>query len=136
MLTNPCHCADDGGTGTYQARPNGTFEVFVYAGKDPLTGKERQRTGTARTRKEADQLRTRLLLDRFYAEVRKCGGRRAKPLAAMTVHQIHFIIRAALGLAAKVGVARPAPKHSSQTGQAVVSASYARRRPPHPCARA
>ncbi len=47
--------------GHIQQRQNGTFRVLVYAGKDPLTGKERRLTGTAPTRKEAEQLRTRLL---------------------------------------------------------------------------
>jgi integrase len=148
--------------GHIRQRSNGSYEVLVYAGKDPLTGKERRRTGTAHTRKEAEQLRTRLLseidqgrtgggskatlghvlerwletvdlelstrycyeqyiaskilpalgdvqarritvesLDRFYAELRKRGGARGQPLAAMTVRQIHFIIRAALNLAVK-----------------------------------
>ncbi|MGH3924049.1 MAG: hypothetical protein ACRDTT_14460 [Pseudonocardiaceae bacterium] len=35
--------------------------MLVYAGRDPLTGKERRRTATAYSRKEAEQLRTRLL---------------------------------------------------------------------------
>jgi hypothetical protein len=30
--------------------------VVVYTGRDPLTGKKRQKTGTARTRAEARQL--------------------------------------------------------------------------------
>lgn len=42
-------------------RSNGTYRVFVYAGCDPLTGKERRLTGTASTRKEAEKLRTQLL---------------------------------------------------------------------------
>lgn len=139
--------------------------MLVYAGRGPLTGKERRRTATARSRKEAEQLRTRLLseidqgraasggsratmtqllerwldtadlemttrhtyhgyssnkivpalgrvpvrkvdvetLDRFYAELRKRGGAQGQPLAAMTVRQVHFIVRAALGLAVKWG---------------------------------
>jgi integrase len=151
--------------GHIQQRDNGTFRVLVYAGRDPLTGKERRRTATAHSRKEAEQLRTRLLaeidqgrasgggsratvaqllerwletaelelttrytyegyinskiipalgrvpvrkvdvemLDRFYAELRKRGGSKGQPLAAMTVRQIHFILRAALGLAVKWG---------------------------------
>ncbi|MGH3927393.1 MAG: site-specific integrase, partial [Pseudonocardiaceae bacterium] len=47
--------------GHIRKRANGTYEVFIYAGRDPLTGKERRRTGTAKTRKEAEVLRTRLL---------------------------------------------------------------------------
>ncbi|HKE99037.1 MAG TPA: Arm DNA-binding domain-containing protein, partial [Actinomycetes bacterium] len=35
--------------------------VVVYAGRDPLTGKKRQKTGTARTRPEARELEARLL---------------------------------------------------------------------------
>jgi DNA replicative helicase MCM subunit Mcm2 (Cdc46/Mcm family) len=38
------------------------------------------------------------ILDRFYTELRKRGGAKGQPLAAMTVRQVHFIIRAALGL--------------------------------------
>jgi len=149
--------------GHIRQRANGSYEVFVYVGKDPLTGKERRRTGTARDRKGAEQLLTRLLseidkgratgggsrvttaqllerwletaelefttrytyeryisqkivpalgripvrkldvetLDRFYGELRKRGGVRGQGLAPMTVRQIHFILRAALGLAVK-----------------------------------
>jgi integrase len=43
------------------------------------------------------------MLDRFYAELRKRGGSKGQPLAAMTIRQIHFILRAALGLAVKWG---------------------------------
>ena len=42
-------------------------------------------------------------LDRFSTELRKRGGSRGQPLAAMTVRQVHFILRAALGLAVKWG---------------------------------
>ena len=35
--------------------------VVVYTGRDPLTGKKRQKTGTARTRAEARQLEARLI---------------------------------------------------------------------------
>ncbi|MGH8902541.1 MAG: hypothetical protein ACRDYA_12895 [Egibacteraceae bacterium] len=35
--------------------------MFVYAGQDPLTGKDRRLTGTAQTGKDAERLRTRLL---------------------------------------------------------------------------
>ena len=38
------------------------------------------------------------ILDRFYTELRKRGGAKGQPLAAMTVRQVHFTIRAALGL--------------------------------------
>jgi integrase len=150
--------------GYIRERPNGTFQVIVYAGKDPLTGKERRPTGTRATRREAEQLLTTLLaqvdtgrsrgskratvaevigawletsdhefttrntyegyikskilpalgnvqarkidvetLDRFYTELRKRGGRGGRPLAASTVRQIHFILRASLGLAVKWG---------------------------------
>jgi len=40
-------------------------------------------------------------LDRFYIELRKRGGRGGRPLAPSTVRQIHFILRASLGLAVK-----------------------------------
>jgi integrase len=144
-------------------RENGSYRVFVYAGRDPLTGKERRRTGSAPTKKEAEKLLTKLLgevdqgkrggskatvaevigrwletadhelltrrsheryiksiilpalghiqarkvdvemLDRFYAELRKRGGKRQQGLAGNTVRKVHFILRASLGLAVKWG---------------------------------
>jgi hypothetical protein len=42
-------------------RRNG-LQVQVYAGRDPLTGKKRQKTDTARTRAEARQLEARLII--------------------------------------------------------------------------
>ncbi len=47
--------------GHIQERENGTFRVLVYAGRDPLTGKERRLTGTRKTRREAEVLLTELL---------------------------------------------------------------------------
>lgn len=47
--------------GHIQRRDNGTYRMLVYAGRDPLTGKDRRLTGTTKTRKEAERLRTRLL---------------------------------------------------------------------------
>lgn len=151
------------GRGHIRQRANGSYEVFVYLGKDPLTGKERRRTGTAATHKAAEQLRTQFLsevdkgrvniskatlaellqrwldtadhefttrdgyqryiatkilpalgsvqvrkltvetLDHFYAELRKRGGTGGRPLAGSTVRKIHFILRAALGMAVKWG---------------------------------
>lgn len=38
-----------------------SFQVLVYAGVDPLTGKDARLSGTARTAREAEKLRTRLL---------------------------------------------------------------------------
>jgi hypothetical protein len=60
--------------GHIRQRSNGSYEVLVYAGKDPLTGKERRRTGTAHSRKEAEQLRTRLL-----SEIDKVQPSRRQP---------------------------------------------------------
>jgi integrase len=37
------------------------WQVIVHAGRDPLTGKRRNLTGTARTKREAQDLRARLL---------------------------------------------------------------------------
>jgi integrase len=42
-------------------RANGTYRVYVYAGKDPLTGKQRYLNGTAPTQKEAEKVCARLL---------------------------------------------------------------------------
>jgi hypothetical protein len=43
-------------------RQRGTaWQVIVHAGRDPLTGKRRNLTGTARTKREAQALRARLL---------------------------------------------------------------------------
>ncbi len=73
VLTDPCHRRQHG-QGT-----NGSFEVFVYAGRDPLTGKERRLTGTALTRKEAERLRTRLLGRLTRGEVAAVGVGRPWP---------------------------------------------------------
>ncbi|HEX4907127.1 MAG TPA: site-specific integrase, partial [Actinomycetes bacterium] len=37
------------------------WQVIVHAGRDPVTGKRRNLTGTARTKREAQALRARLL---------------------------------------------------------------------------
>jgi integrase len=42
-------------------RPNVTWRVIVSAGRDPITKRDRRLTGTAKTAKEAERLRTRLL---------------------------------------------------------------------------
>ncbi|MGH8931583.1 MAG: tyrosine-type recombinase/integrase [Egibacteraceae bacterium] len=135
----------------------------MYAGKDPLTGKQRYLNGTAATEKEAEKLRTQLLsqadagkrpstrrtvaeiieawlevaeleattrhsydayirrhilpalgklppkkvdveiLERFYARLRKAGGKGGRPMANSSVRQVHFILRSALGQAVKWG---------------------------------
>jgi integrase len=49
--------------GHIQRRSNGTYRVLVYAGKDPLTGKQRYLNGTAPTEKAAEKLRTKLLAE-------------------------------------------------------------------------
>lgn len=41
----------------------GSFRVKVFAGLDPLTGKRLYLTGTSRSRREAEKIRTRLLAD-------------------------------------------------------------------------
>jgi integrase len=46
--------------GHIQRRDNGTFRVFVEAGRDPFTHKRRKLTATARTRDEAERLLTKL----------------------------------------------------------------------------
>ena len=149
--------------GHVRERANGSFQVFVYAGRDPLTGKERRLTGTAATRKEAEKLRTELLaqvdagrrpaakrtvadvieawlevaelevttlhsyqsyirnqilptlghvpirkvgvevMERFYAQLRKSGGRGGRPMGNSSVRQVHFIMRSAFGQAVKWG---------------------------------
>jgi integrase len=48
-------------SGYIRQRGNGSYQVIVYAGQDPLAGKDRRLTGTAQTRKEVERLRTRLL---------------------------------------------------------------------------
>ncbi|MGH8905721.1 MAG: ABC transporter transmembrane domain-containing protein [Egibacteraceae bacterium] len=63
--------------GHIRQRANGSFEVFVCAGRDPLTGKERRLTGTALTRKEAERLRTRLLGEVDAGRSRGGGSRAA-----------------------------------------------------------
>lgn len=43
------------------------------------------------------------LLDRFYADLKRSGGKGGRPLAPATVRKVHVIIRRALGQAAKWG---------------------------------
>jgi integrase len=47
--------------GHIQQRGNGTWRVHVYAGRDPVTGTPQYLTGTAKTLREAERLRTKLL---------------------------------------------------------------------------
>jgi len=49
--------------------------VVVYAGRDPLTGKKRQKTGTARTRAEARQLEARLIQEAGTGQHRAAGNK-------------------------------------------------------------
>src|SRR4029453_14921121 len=92
------------------------WQVIVHAGRDPLTGKRQNLTGTARTKREAQALRARLLTqaaggrrrplppgrldaappDPFYTELRGRGGVGGRPMAPATVRQVHAILRRAL----------------------------------------
>jgi hypothetical protein len=47
--------------GHIRERSNGTFQVLVYAGLDPVTRKQRYLTGTTKTPREAEKLKTRLM---------------------------------------------------------------------------
>jgi integrase len=49
--------------------------VVVYAGRDPLTGKKRQKTGTAKTRAEARQLEARLIREAGTGQHRAAGNK-------------------------------------------------------------
>jgi integrase len=49
--------------------------VVVYAGRDPLTGKKRQKTGTARTRAEARHLEARLIHEAGTGQHRAAGNK-------------------------------------------------------------
>ena len=49
--------------------------VVVYTGRDPLTGKKRQKTGTARTRAEARQLEARLIREAGTGQHRAAGNK-------------------------------------------------------------
>jgi len=190
--------------GHVSRRPNGTWRVLIYAGRDPVTKKPIYLTATGKTEAEAERLRTKLLhqvdeqrtpntgttvghlldrffevadlemttrltyegytrrnirpalgdlplrkltadvLDRFYAQMRKHGGGpcqrcrsrartglptlrvgeryrlprdptdtpdrihttdcvKGRPLAPNSVRKIHFILRAALGMAVRWG---------------------------------
>jgi hypothetical protein len=51
------------GRGYIERRSNGTYRVFVEVGTDPFTRKRRRLTATARDRKEAERLRTKLLAE-------------------------------------------------------------------------
>jgi integrase len=54
--------------------------VVVYAGRDPLTGRKRQKTGTARTKAEARQLEARL--------IQEAGGGRHRTAGTRTVAEL------------------------------------------------
>src|SRR6266508_3924027 len=45
----------------YIRQRGNAWQVIVHAGHDPITGKRRNLTGTARTKREAQALRARLL---------------------------------------------------------------------------
>jgi hypothetical protein len=47
----------------------------VYAGRDPLTGKKRQKTGTAKTQAEARQLEARLIREAGMGQHRAAGNK-------------------------------------------------------------
>ena len=49
--------------------------VVVYTGRDPLTGKKRQKTGTAKTRAEARQLEARLIREAGTRQHRAAGNK-------------------------------------------------------------
>jgi hypothetical protein len=49
--------------------------VVVYAGKDPLTGRKRQKTGTAKTWDAARKLEAKLLLDSGSGKHKRAGNR-------------------------------------------------------------
>jgi integrase len=49
--------------------------VVAYTGRDPLTGKKRQKTGTARTRAEARQLEARLIREAGTGQHRAAGNK-------------------------------------------------------------
>jgi integrase len=48
------------GEGYIRQRGN-TWQVIVHAGRDPITGKRRNLTGTTRTKREAQALRAQLV---------------------------------------------------------------------------
>jgi Arm DNA-binding domain len=56
--------------------------VVVYTGRDPLTGKKRQKTGTARTRAEARQLEARLIREAGTGQHRAAGNKTVAELPA------------------------------------------------------
>ena len=49
--------------------------VVVYAGRDPLTGKKRQKTGTTKTRAEARQLEAKLIREAGTGQHRAAGNK-------------------------------------------------------------
>jgi integrase len=49
--------------------------VVVYTGRDPLTGKKRQKTGTAKTKAEARQLEAKLIREAGTGQHRAAGNK-------------------------------------------------------------
>ncbi|MGH8905732.1 MAG: hypothetical protein ACRD0K_04280 [Egibacteraceae bacterium] len=68
------------------------------------------------------------MLDRLYTELRKRGGGGGRPLAASTVRQIHFILRASLGLAVRWGWIPDNPAEHATAPRYVRRTSRLRRR--------
>jgi hypothetical protein len=72
--------AGDQGALTVIKKRGNHWWVVVYAGRDPLTGKKRQKTGTAATKAQARQLEARLISE---VGAGQHGGAPGKTLAEL-----------------------------------------------------
>jgi Arm DNA-binding domain len=64
-----------GGAAEVIKKRGNSWWVVVYTGRDPLTGKKRQKTGTAKTRAEARQLEARLIREAGTGQHRAAGNK-------------------------------------------------------------
>ena len=78
------------------------WELRVYLGVDPVSGKQRYASRTVRAGKPLSKLRASDL-DKLYRRMIAGGGAGGRPLSPATVRRIHGILRRALGQGVKWG---------------------------------
>jgi hypothetical protein len=127
LLSTTCQRSRRGHSrGLIRQRGN-AWQVIVHAGRDPLTGKRRNLTGTARTKRKAQALRARLLTQ---------ANEGKRPATDATVAQLleRWLGMADLARSTRVTY-RLAGSPCTRTGDAPVLAAGQTARPPDTAAR-
>jgi Phage integrase, N-terminal SAM-like domain len=70
-----CLVGDQGALWGDQEAWKNSWRVIVYAGRDPLSGRKRQKIGSAKTRAEAKQLEARLITEAATGRHRTAGAK-------------------------------------------------------------